>query len=260
MGWDCCGVSVLLFSNLLDFIFFVLRLDSTNPSVEAKSLPCAFFVDAAVTPFVGCRWSIGPIPIHLGLLLIEFHVHCTYYKHNPLYNHYFSPICERKHDCKQHRPPFCVCHELLYIHFFRPAWLLESDENEACGIKTFDSVRLIGLDSTLLVCTHCLGGHCKLATQLLPRLCEPDWIELDSTLLVCTHPNEQHRWEDWWYSARPRTCHQSISLSTGDQLNSWADPTELPSTRALHRATHCTFVDQLSAGTKRSKQHHTDAL
>jgi hypothetical protein len=36
---------------------------------------------------------------------------------------------------------------LNYIHFFRSARLLESDENEACGIKTFDSARLVGLDS-----------------------------------------------------------------------------------------------------------------
>ena len=41
----------------------------------------------------------------------------------------------------------------------------------------------VKLDSNLLVCTHCLGGHCKQATESLPRLCESDWTGLDSTWL-----------------------------------------------------------------------------
>ena len=48
--------------------------------------------------------------------------------------------------------------------------------------------RVTRLDSTLLVCTHCHGCHCKQATESLPGLCESEWTGLDSTLLVCTHP------------------------------------------------------------------------
>jgi len=47
MGWDCCDFSTLLFSHLLDFVFLLLSLVSTNPSVEAESSPRAFFVDTS---------------------------------------------------------------------------------------------------------------------------------------------------------------------------------------------------------------------
>jgi hypothetical protein len=64
-----------------------------------------------------------------------------------------------------------------------------------CKLATVSLPRLsesdwTGLDSTLLVCTHCRSGHCKLATESLPRLSESDWTGLDSTLLVCTHPKD----------------------------------------------------------------------
>jgi len=46
-----------LSSHLLEFIFFLLSLVSTNPSAEAKSLPCMFFVDATVSNYF-CRMSM----------------------------------------------------------------------------------------------------------------------------------------------------------------------------------------------------------
>jgi len=99
---------MLLFSYLLELIFRLLGLVSTNSSVEVKWFPCAFFVDTAIiNPFVGYQWSNGPIPVHLGLLLTEFHKHCTEYTHIHLYYHYFALKCESEPDCKQHRQPFC---------------------------------------------------------------------------------------------------------------------------------------------------------
>jgi len=42
-------IQYVIVFHLLDFIFFLLSLVSTNPSIEAKSLPCAFFVDVEVS-------------------------------------------------------------------------------------------------------------------------------------------------------------------------------------------------------------------
>jgi hypothetical protein len=67
-----------------------------------------------------------------------------------------------------------------------PDYWKPNDENETCGIKNRNSVRLVGvdwtgLDSTLLVCAHLRARH-YVQASLLPRLYKPDWSRLDSTV------------------------------------------------------------------------------
>jgi hypothetical protein len=96
-------------------------------------------------------------------------------------------------------------------------------------------VRLVGLDSirldsTLLVCTDCRGGHCKKAVESRPRLFEPDWNENGSTRLC------------WWV----RTLIGRDGCYFGQEMNVERVMLLVKDHQTIYDASHCEPTDYIA--------------
>jgi hypothetical protein len=89
------------------------------------------------------------------------------------------------HNARRHKlPPGSLLKEQISLSPFLPSRpitrvSLTKMKHAASRLMTQQD----SCDSTLLVCTHCRGGHCKQATESLLSLRESDWTGLDSTRL-----------------------------------------------------------------------------